>query len=112
MRDVILSTTPTLPGYKIIELLGIIYGMSIRTRGLGGKIMAGLEALAGGRGESYLSELRKARNEAIEDLKMNAERVGANAVIAVDFETTEILEGFIVVTAYGTAVKAVPETQR
>ena len=101
-----LVTTHILPGYKIEKILGVVYGSSVRTRGLGGKIIAGMEAFVGGRGRAYLKELEKARNEAIRDLVNKAKSMGANAVIGIDFETTEILEGFIVITAYGTAVIA------
>lgn len=103
-----LATTHILPGYKIEKVLGVVYGSSVRTRGLGGKIIAGIEAIVGGRGEAYLRELEKARDEAIKELMSKAKSIGANAVIGVDFETTEILEGFIVITAYGTAVVARP----
>ena len=58
----------------------------------------------GGRGKAYLQELEKARDEALEEIRVKALKMGANAVVAIDFETSEILEGFIVVTAYGTAV--------
>lgn len=108
MSEVLLATTHTLPGYKIERILGIVYGSSVRTRGLGGKIIAGIEAIVGGRGEAYLRELEKARNDAIMELVNKARSLGANAVIGIDFETTEILEGFIVITAYGTAVVVRP----
>ena len=107
---VIVTTTPFLPGYRVKRVLGIVYGMSVRTRGMLGRFVAGIEALVGGRGSAYLAELEKARNEALEELKVNAAKMGANAVVAVDFETAEILEGFIVVTAYGTAVEAERES--
>ncbi len=103
---ILATTTPTLPGYEITEVLGIIYGMSVRTRGLGGNIIASLEALAGGRVNSYLHELRKARDEALSDLIEQAERIGADAVVGVDFDVSQVLEQFIVVTATGTAVRA------
>jgi len=106
-RRIIVTTTPTLPGYEITEVLGIVHGMTVRTRGLGGNLVASLEALVGGRGNAYLSELRKAREEALADLVAQAERLGADAVVAVDFDVTEILQQFIVVTATGTAVRAV-----
>ena len=104
-RRIILTTIPTIPGYRIKEVLGIVFGMSVRTRGFGGRIVAGIEAIVGGRSESYLHELRKAREEALDDLYRRAESMGADAVVGIDFETSEILEGFIVVTATGTAVR-------
>lgn len=101
--DVLVVTTPEIPGYRVKEIKGLVYGQSIRTRGALGRIVAGIEAIVGGASQTYLEEFNKARNEAIERLKENAARVGANAVLSVDFETSEILEGFILITVYGTA---------
>ncbi len=100
----IVVTTPSIPGYKIVEVKGIVTGISVRTRGLGGRIAAGIEALVGGKGAAYAKEIEKARQEAIEDMIKKASEMGANAVVGVDFETAEILEGFIVISATGTAV--------
>ncbi len=108
-HSVIVTTTPYIPGYKIKKVFGIVYGTSIRTRGLGGRFIAGIEAITGGRDWSYLEELEKAHNEALEELRNRAYSIGANAVVSVDFETNEILEGFIVITAFGTAVYIEPE---
>ncbi|MCD6368859.1 MAG: YbjQ family protein [Thermoproteales archaeon] len=110
-REVIVTTTPEIPGYKVTKVIGFVHGSSVRTRGIGGKIIAGIEAIVGGRGTAYLHELEKAREEAINHLKSKARQMGANAVIGVDVETTEILEGFIIVTAYGTAVVVKPESE-
>ncbi|MEM1508619.1 MAG: YbjQ family protein [Thermofilaceae archaeon] len=107
----LLSTTHTLPGYKIVRNLGIVTGISIRTRGMLGRFIAGIEAMVGGRSESYIAELKKAREEAIQDMVAAASRLGANAIIGIDFETSEVLEGFIMITATGTAVVAEPETR-
>jgi len=104
-----LSTIQVLPGYRVVKVLGVVNGMSIRTRGMLGRFMAGIEAAFGGRSESYIVELKKARDEALQDLIREASRLGANAVVGIDFETSEILEGFIVVTATGTAVVVEPE---
>lgn len=103
--DIILATMPIIPKYDIEEVLGVIYGSSTRTRGVGGRFVSGIQALTGGKGTAYANEIEKARKEAIEDLKSEAKKIGANGVLAIDFETAEILEGFILVTAYGTAVK-------
>ena len=104
-EDLILATMPTIPKREIEEVLGIIYGSSTRTRGVGGRFISGLEALTGGKGTAYANEIEKARKEALEDLKNKARKLGANGILAIDFETAEVLEGFILVTAYGTAVK-------
>ena len=105
----ILTTTPSIPGYRVIRVIGVVMGMSVRTRGMLGRFLAGIEAVLGGRSEAYIAELKKAREEALEDLERSARALGANAVVGIDFETAEVLEGFIVVTATGTAVVVEPE---
>jgi uncharacterized protein YbjQ (UPF0145 family) len=104
-EDLILATMPMIPKYEVEEIFGVIYGSSTRTRGAGGRIISGIQALTGGKGTAYAEEIEKARKEALEELKNEAKKLGANAVLSIDFETAEILEGFILVTAYGTAVK-------
>ena len=104
-EDLILATMPMIPKYEVEDVLGIIYGSSTRTRGAGGRIISGIQSLTGGKGTAYAEEIEKARKEAIQDLKNEAKKLGANGILAIDFETAEILEGFILVTAYGTAVK-------
>lgn len=111
MSTVITTTMPLVPGYKIVKIVGIVVGMSVRTRGVGGRIIAGIESLIGGRGEAYIVELKKARSEALQDMIVEAIKRGANAVVGMDFETTELLEGFIAVTATGTAVVIEPESR-
>ena len=104
-EQLILATMNTIPTHQVEEVLGVIYGTSTRTRGAGGRIISGFQAITGGKGTAYAEEIEKARKEALEDLKNEAKKLGANGVLAIDFETSEILEGFILVSAYGTAVK-------
>ncbi|MGD8566103.1 MAG: YbjQ family protein [Candidatus Bathyarchaeota archaeon] len=104
-KDLILATMPMIPKYEIDEVLGVIYGSGTRTRGMGGRLISGLQSITGGKGTAYAKEVEKARKEALEGLKNEARRLGANGALSIDFETSEILEGFILVTAYGTAVK-------
>lgn len=110
LSEIIVTTTPIVPGYRVKKILGIVHASSVRTRGLGGRFLAGIESLVGGKGQAYLKEIEKARDEALSILIERAKRMGANAVIGVDFETTEILQGFIVITAVGTAVVVEPES--
>lgn len=103
--QIFLSTTPEVPGRRIVKSLGIVFGQTVRTRGVLGRFLTGIEVLTGGKSEAYLSEVAKAREEALQDLIRKALSVGANGVAGIDFETSEILEGFIVITAVGTAVQ-------
>jgi len=108
-RSILVVTTPTAPGYEIVKVLGTVSGITVRTRGVGGKIIAGIEGVLGGEVTAYTSECEKARRESLERLIENAQRMGANAVIGTDFETSEILQSTATVfSAYGTAVIVKP----
>ena len=107
--ELIVVTTSTIPGYEITQALGTVHGITVRTRGVGGKIMAGIEGMFGGEVTSYSSEAEKARKESMQRLIENAKTIGANAVIRTDFETSDILNGTATIfSAYGTAVKITP----
>ena len=102
-------TTPTLPGYRVVKVLGVVHGLTVRTRGVGGKFVAGIEGMFGGEVTSYSSEAEKARRESLQRLIDTATRMGANAIIAADFETSDILQGMATLfSAYGTAVVVEP----
>jgi len=109
VSEVIVVTTPNLPGYEIVKVLGSVDGLTVRTRGVGGKIVAGIQGVFGGEVTAYTSECEKARKESLNRLIENAKKMGANAVIGTDFETSDILQGTATVFAtYGTAVIAKP----
>lgn len=110
MLDLIVVTTPTVPGYKIKEVKGIVMGLAPRTRGMGGKIIASIQSVFGGEISAFTSEMEKARIEALERMVDEARRMGANAVIGVDIETSEIFQGVVLVSATGTAVIVEKET--
>jgi len=112
-KEIIVVTTPNLPGYEIVKVLGTIHGLTVRTRGVGGKLVAGIEGILGGEVTAYTSECEKARKESLNRLVENAKGIGANAVLSVDFETAEVLNGTATVfSAYGTAVIAKPIERR
>jgi len=104
-ESVVVVTTPSVAGYEIVKVLGLVHGLTVRTRGVGGKIVAGIEGIFGGEVSSYGLECEKARRESVERLVENARRMGANAVVGADFETSDILQGTATIfSAYGTAV--------
>ena len=104
-KDVLVVTTATIIGYEIVKVLGTVHGITVRTRGVGGKFIAGIEGMFGGEVTSYSSEAEKARKESVERLVDRARSVGANAVVRTDFETSDILNGTATLfSAYGTAV--------
>jgi uncharacterized protein YbjQ (UPF0145 family) len=107
--NLMVVTTPTLPGYRVMKVLGAVTGLTVRTRGVGGKFVAGIEGMFGGEVTSYSSEAEKARKESLQRLINKAKAMGANAVIAADFETSDILQGTATLfSAYGTAVVVEP----
>jgi len=83
--QVIVVTTPTVPGYQIVKVLGAVHDLTVRTRGIGGKIVAGIEGMFGGEVTSYSSEAEKARRESLERLIEKNVKMGANAVVGADF---------------------------
>lgn len=103
--EIMVVTTPSIIGYEIVKVLGTVHGITVRTRGIGGKFIAGIEGMFGGEVTSYSSEAEKARRESMERLIEKARSLGANAVVRTDFETSDILRGTATLfSAYGTAV--------
>ncbi|WP_100486258.1 heavy metal-binding domain-containing protein [Sporolactobacillus pectinivorans] len=97
-------TTENITGYKVTEVKGEVFGLIVRSRGLGGNIMAGLRSLAGGEIHEYTKMLEDARQQAIDRLISNAESKGANAVVMMRFDSSEIGQNMSEVLAFGTAV--------
>lgn len=102
-------TTETVPGYRIVQFLGLARGNTIRARHLGRDIMAGFKAMVGGEIKSYTQLLTKAREEALQRMIDDAQKMGANAVVNVRFTTSSVMQGAAELFAYGTAVVAEPE---
>lgn len=102
----IIVTTPTIPGYKIKKVLGVVTGLTPRTRGIGGQIVAGIQSMFGGEITAFTTELEKARLEAIDRIRAKALNIGANAIIGLDLETSDLglQRGVVVFSATGTAV--------
>ncbi|RCU44399.1 YbjQ family protein [Haloplanus salinus] len=98
-------TTETIPGHDIVEVFGIARGNTVRARNVGRDITQGLRNLAGGELKAYSTLLADARDQAIERMEANALEMGANAVVNVRMETSEVTQGASEVIAYGTAVK-------
>lgn len=101
----ILSTTETVPNREITAILGIARGSTVRARNIGRDFFAGLKNIVGGEIEEYTKLLAQAREQAIERLLIDAEKLGADAVINVRFTTSMIVQGTAEIMAYGTAVK-------
>jgi len=109
-NNFIVVTTPTVPGYKIKRVLGLVTGLTPRTRGFGGVFKAGFQALKGGEVKAFTSEIEKARKQALERAIQKAKEIGANAIVGLDIETSDIGQSNItLLSATGTAVIIEPE---
>ena len=102
----LIVTTPEVPGYKITKVFGVVTGLTPRTRGILGKFVAGFESMFGGEVTAFTSELEKARMDAIRRVRNKAVDLGANAIVGLDLETSDLgLQlGVVVISATGTAV--------
>ena len=103
-----ITTAFELPGYKIAGTLGVVRGIVVRSRSLVGSLGAALQTLFGGNITLYTQLCERARDEAYELMLRHAREMGANAIIGVRYDATEIGPGVTEVLAYGTAVKIDP----
>jgi len=103
-------TTEIIQGYQIAEVKGQVFGLVVRSRGLGGNIMAGLRSLKGGEIIEYTSMLEDARRHAIDRMVKNATAMGANAIVRMQFDSSELGSTMSEIVAYGTAVIVKPES--
>ena len=101
----IVVTTEQIQGRRITETLGLVKGSTIRARHLGHDIMAGLRNVVGGEVKDYTTMLAQAREEALQRMIEQAEKMGANAVICTRFATSMVMSGAAEMVAYGTAAK-------
>ena len=107
----LIVTTPSIPGYKIKKVLGVVTGLTPRTRGVLGKFVASFQSMLGGEVTAFTTELEKARIEAMDRIKDKAIAQGANAITGLDLETSDLglQAGVTVISATGTAVIIEPE---
>ena len=105
----IVVTTPYLTGYRVTESKGMVFGLVVRSRGLGGNLMASIRSLGGGEIHEYTSLLEDTRRQALDRLVQNATMTGANAVLSMRFDSSEIASSMSEIVAYGTAVIVVPD---
>ena len=97
-------TTPYLPGHRIVESKGMVFGLVVRSRGIGGNIMAGLRSIGGGEIHEYTSLLEDTRRQALDRLVRNATLAGANAIVSMRFDSSELAGSMSEIVAYGTGV--------
>lgn len=103
-RSIIVTTTEHIPGARVVRTLGQVFGLTVRSRSLGGNIAAGLKSIAGGEISSYVKLNEDARRQALDRMISNAAAMGANAVCMMRFDSTEMAKSMSEIVAYGTAV--------
>jgi uncharacterized protein YbjQ (UPF0145 family) len=101
--SMIVTTTENIPGTRVVKTIGQVFGLTVRSRSLGGNIAAALKGLVGGEIGSYVKLNEDARRQAIDRMVRNATAMGANAVTMMRFDSTEMARSMTEIVAYGTA---------
>ena len=105
MSDIIITTGDEIPGKKIIQILGVVKGSTVRARNLGRDIGAGFKSMVGGEVKTYTEMTKDARDEAYNRMVNEALELKADAIIDIRFTTSMVMAGASEMLAYGTAVK-------
>ncbi len=105
MSELIVATTNEVPGAKVVKILGVVKGNTVRARNIGRDIGAGFKSIIGGEVKTYTDMTTNAREEAFNRMVNQAIDLGADAIIGVRFMTSMIMQGASEMLAYGTAVK-------
>lgn len=108
MQHAMTTTTFTLDGYRIARTLGVVRGITVRSRSIVGSIGGSLQTLFGGNITLFTELCEKTREEAFEMMLRHADQMGANAIVGVRYDATELMQGVTEVLCYGTAVVVQP----
>lgn len=108
LNDAMVTTAPELAGYRVVRSLGLVRGITVRSRSIVGNFLGGLQTLFGGNITIYTELCEQARDETYRDMVTHARQLGANAIIAVRYDATELMTGLTEVLCYGTAVVVEP----
>ena len=108
LDDAMVTTALELPGYRIRRNLGMVRGIIVRSRSIVGNFLGGLQSLFGGNITIYTELCEQARDETYRDMLQHARHLGANAIIAVRYDATDVMAGLTEVLCYGTAVVVEP----
>ena len=112
MQDSMVTTALTLPGYSVVQNLGVVRGITVRSRSIVGNFLGGIQSIFGGNITIYSSLCEHARSEAYERMCLHADEHGANAIISMRYDATELMAGLTEVLCYGTAVTVEPVSRR
>ena len=109
MQDSMVTTALTLPGYRIVKNFGVVRGITVRSRSIVGNFFGGLQSLFGGNITIYTNLCERARADTYQLMCEHAQGHGANAIVSMRYDATELMPGLTEVLCYGTAVSVVPE---
>jgi uncharacterized protein YbjQ (UPF0145 family) len=107
IKDEMITSALQLPGYEIIENIGIVRGITVRSNNIFGSFFGSIRSIFGGNIRIFAEMCDKARSDAFSEMKANASGIGANAIISFRYDATELSQGITEVLAYGTAVTVV-----
>ena len=107
----IIVTSSSITGMRVVQTVGLVYGNTVRCRHVGKDIMAALRNLVGGEVPEYTKMLAESREQSLDRMALRAEELGANAIVDVRFTTASIMQGASELLAYGTAVIIEPEKE-
>ena len=105
MRQDMTSTTFDLPGHRVVKSLGVVRGLTVRSRSVVGSFVGGLQTILGGNITIYAELCEKAREDAFQIMKDHATEVGGHAIVGIRYDANEIMPGVTEVLCYGTAVQ-------
>ena len=108
LDDSMVTTAMELPGFRVVRSLGVVRGITVRSRNAISDAIGGFQSMLGGRVGAYVKLAEASREEAYDELVKHAQAIGANAVVAMRYEANEIMPGVTEVLAYGTAVVVEP----
>ncbi|GGC77495.1 YbjQ family protein [Undibacterium terreum] len=108
MHNSMITTALELPGHAVVKNFGVVRGITVRSRSIVGNFFGGLQSLFGGNITIYTQLCEQARAETYEQMCRHARQMGANAIIAMRYDATEVMPGLTEVLCYGTAVTVVP----
>lgn len=112
LGDSMVTTALELPGMRIVRNLGLVRGITVRSRSIVGNFLGGLQTIFGGNITIYTELCEQARQETYRDMLVHARQLGANAIVAVRYDATELMAGLTEVLCYGTAVVVEPDALR
>jgi uncharacterized protein YbjQ (UPF0145 family) len=104
MKDTMVTTALTLPGYEVVRNLGVVRGITVRSRSIVGNFFGALQSLFGGNITIYTNLCEQARSETYQLMCEHAQELGANAIVSMRYDATELMAGLTEVLCYGTAV--------